>query len=205
VKVDDINVIAGLLLAVLLAASVVVPVVYATTRLRRPTPPKREHISSATYAVTTIAAVGLAVGGLPIPFFLAAVALNITFGRKENVPLSRFPMFSRPAIVQWYIRIEDQDGKLLSGPAFFGMPTSLIMKRFNTEIKSADPQAAIQKVSHEDRVEAAERLGDFMIGMLKKKPRAAARITAVRLLYVEVAHKDGQLVVTPELLVERAP
>jgi hypothetical protein len=201
---EHLDTVAAMLLGLLLAASVVVPAVYAAARIRRPSAARRERVGTATYAVTTLAVLGLVVGGLPIPFFLVLVAVNIVFGRRENVPISRFPMFSRPAIVQWYIRVEDQDGTPLSGPAYFGMPTSLIMKRFNTEMKSADPETSIHRASHQQRVEAAERLADFMVGMLKRKRRAATLITTVRLLYIEVAQQENRLVVTPELLTERA-
>lgn len=203
--IEPVTIAALAALATLVLVSVLVPALVAAQVVRPSSGARRDRVGTGVYGTVAVAAIALLLAGLPVPFFLAAVVANIVLGRNEGAPFSRFPMFSRPAPVQWFIRLEDQDGDTLSGPASFGMPTSLIMKRFSTEVKQVAPGLSIRRAGHEARIAAAERVVDFLLVGLRRKPVAASRVTAVRLLYMEVAQGDDGLAVTSELLVERAP
>jgi hypothetical protein len=86
-------------------------------------------------AIAVLALVAVPVAPV-IGAFLAVVSLNHLLGGAENVPFSRYSMFSRPSRRSWALRYEDESGAPVNIGTFGIIPPSA-RKRFDGDVRTA--------------------------------------------------------------------
>jgi hypothetical protein len=107
-------------------------------RHRSGSPPSRRWRAGVT-AFVVLGAVAAAVTAPVVAVLWAVVGLNFLLGRRENVPFSTYPMFSRPPDTAWALQFEDPDGRLVA-MGRMGLPPNIVRKRFETELQRARAQ-----------------------------------------------------------------
>ncbi len=105
---------------------------------RSGSPPSRRWRAGVTAFVVLGAIAGAAVAPA-IAVLWVVVGLNFLLGRRENVPFSTYPMFSRPPDTAWALQFEDSDGELVA-MGTIGLPPTIVRKRFETELRRARTQ-----------------------------------------------------------------
>jgi hypothetical protein len=94
---------------------------------------------SAVTALVVLGAIAAAVAAPVIGVLWVVVALNFLLGRRENIPFSTYPMFSRPSNKAWALQFEDSEGALIA-MGKIGLSPQILRKRFETELQAARMQ-----------------------------------------------------------------
>jgi hypothetical protein len=136
----------------------------AARRHRSESPPSRRWRAGVT-AFVILGAVAGAVAAPVVAVLWVVVGLNFLLGRRENVPFSTYPMFSRPADKTWTLQFEDPDGELVA-MGKIGLPPHIVRKRFETELQRARTQGV-------DDLGAARRSAAAVVATLLEQRRPA--------------------------------
>jgi hypothetical protein len=107
----------------------------APRRHQSVSPPSRRWRAGVS-AFVVLGAVAGAVTAPVVAVLWVVVGLNFLLGRRENVPFSTYPMFSRPPDTAWALQFEDPDGELVA-MGRIGLPPNIVRKRFETELQRA--------------------------------------------------------------------
>ena len=136
----------------------------------------------AIVTFVAFAAVCAAVAAPIVSVFWTIVALNFILGRRENVPFSTYPMFSKPTSTAWALRFEGSDGELIA-IGKIGLAPHIMRKRFVTELRTARKRGV-------GDMDAARLSAASVIATLVEQhrppggPLAASPITIVLMEYV---------------------
>jgi hypothetical protein len=156
-------------------------------RSRLEVPPSKRWRSAVT-AMVVLGAIAAAVAAPAIGVLWVVVGLNFLLGRRENVPFSTYPMFSRPSNKAWALQFEDSHGALIAMGAM-GIAPQILRKRFETELEAARMRG-IRDIGAARRSAAAVVSGVVEQHRPERGPWAARPITIVLIEYVL---ESGQL------------
>jgi hypothetical protein len=154
-------------------------------------------------ATRTIIAICAAVAAVLAPLVAVlwvVVALNLTLGRRENVPFSTYAMFSRPDRTAWTLRFEDRDGQLVP-IGKLGLAPHTMRKRFTTELRTAHRQGIRD-------VDAARRRAAAPLAALVEQHRPPAGPLAssgITIVLVEYSLASDGLVTVATPIMETSP
>jgi hypothetical protein len=153
-----------------------------------------------TRTVIAICAAVAAVLAPELAVLWGVVALNLTLGRRENVPFSTYAMFSRPERTAWALRFEDCDGRLVP-IGTLGLAPHTMRKRFTTELRAARQQGIRD-------VDAARRRAAAPLAALVEQHRPPAgplATSGITIVLVEYSMASEGLVTVETPIVETSP
>ena len=154
----------------------------------------------ATRTIIAILAAVAAVLAPVVAVLWVVVALNLTLGRRENVPFSTYAMFSRPDRTAWSLRFEDRDGELVP-IGRLGLAPHTMRKRFTTELRTARRQGVRD-------VDAARRRAAAPLADLVEKHRPPAgplATSGITIVLVEYSLASEGLVTVETPIMETSP
>jgi hypothetical protein len=142
----------------------------------------------ATMSLVVASAIAAAIVAPAASVFWLFVALNFAVGLRENVPFSRYPMFSNPETKAWSLRFEDSRGQAVK-IGKIGLAPHIAKKRFATELRAARERGI------RDVADARRTAAGVMAGLVEQHrppggPLAACPITIVMVEYIL---ESGQL------------
>lgn len=161
---------------------------------------RRAHPTSWrwTLAVAVLALVAVPVTPA-IGVFLTIVALNHLLGEAENVPFSRYSMFSRPSRRAWALRFEDDSGAPLN-IGIFGILPPAARKRFAGDVQAA---RGTGMTLEEARTVAATSLAEW-IDEHRPVPEAAGR-DRITIALIDYQFDGTEIVATRRTLATTRP
>jgi hypothetical protein len=154
-------------------------------------------------AVSTLVALGAGVAAIVAPIVAVlwiVVVLNILLGERENVPFSRYAMFSMPASRAWALRFEDLHGELIAIRKI-GLAPHVVRKRFETELNAARA-GGVRSIG-----DARFRAASVLAGLIEqhRPPRGPLSDAPIRIVLTEYVLDSGRVVTIHSRLVETTP
>ena len=154
-------------------------------------------------AVTASVVVGTVAAATQAPVIAVIwllVPLNLLLGRRENVPFSTYPMFSKPAGTASALRFEDEAGSLIPVRQM-GISPHTQEKRFHTEVRAARARGIT------DLDEARRAAAEVIAADIEAHRRPGARWanTPITISLVEYSLESGALETAHTTLLETRP
>jgi hypothetical protein len=130
----------------------------------------------------------------------ALVALNFVLGRRENVPFSTYPMFSRPGGKAWALRFEGPGGERFP-IADMGISPQVAKKRFGTEVSAAHVRGVT------DLTEARRLGAEAIAAQIQAHPRfrEASGVKPITIVLMEYTLESGHVVTLRTPLLTTSP